>query len=76
MKIEKGIYKHFKGKTYEVIGIGKHSETLDEYVIYKPQYESEEEYWVRPVEMFLESVEIDGKTVPRFKPLKKSAVVA
>jgi len=70
MKIKKGKYIHYKGKLYEVIGIARHSETLEEFVVYKPLYKTEEfdnEFWIRPLKMFLEDVEINEKKVPRFK---------
>lgn len=66
MTIKPGIYKHFKGKKYEVMGIAKHSETLKELVVYRQLY-GNNELWVRPIEMFLEKVEVDGKEVSRFK---------
>jgi cyclomaltodextrinase / maltogenic alpha-amylase / neopullulanase len=65
-----GKYQHFKGKFYEVIGIAHHSETLEELVVYKALYKSsfgENALWVRPKEMFLGNVKIEGKTTPRFK---------
>ena len=66
-----GIYEHYKGKRYEVIGVGHHSETLEEVVIYKALYVNKEfgkdSLWVRPAKMFVENVEIAGKSVPRFK---------
>lgn len=61
-----GIYKHYKGNRYKVIGIAKHSETLEELVVYQQLY-GEMGLWVRPLAMFNESVEIDGKRVPRFE---------
>ena len=61
-----GIYEHYKGNKYEVIGVGFYSETLQEVVIYKAMYE-ENNLWARPLEMFLENVDVDGKMVPRFK---------
>lgn len=73
MKIKKGVYQHFKGNKYEVIDIVRHSETLGELVLYKPLYKSKEfpnQLWVRPLEMFLEKVEKDGKKIPRFKIVK------
>lgn len=70
-KIEPGIYEHYKGKRYEVIGVAMHSEDLQPYVIYKPLYESESEYWIRPYDMFFETVTIDGETVPRFKKVEE-----
>jgi len=60
-----GKYRHYKGNLYEVIGVARHSETLEEMVVYRALY-GEGGLWVRPLGMFLESVEIDGKTVPRF----------
>lgn len=66
-----GKYKHYKGKLYEVIGIGTHSESLDSFVVYKPLYEnSESEFWIRPYAMFVESVVVDGKLVPRFEKIE------
>ncbi len=66
-----GKYKHYKGKLYEVIGVGRNSETLEEVVVYKALYDSQEfgknSIWVRPKDMFLEEVEIDGKKVKRFE---------
>ena len=65
-KIKLGKYKHFKGKEYEVIGIAKHSETLEEFVIYMALY-GKKELWIRPKDMFLERVKQGGKLVPRFR---------
>jgi hypothetical protein len=67
--IEPGVYEHFKGKKYEVLGVALHSETQEPLVVYKPLYESIATYWVRPYEMFVETVEKDGKTFPRFKKI-------
>ena len=61
-----GIYEHYKGNQYRVIEIGKHSETLEEMVVYKALY-GDKGIWVRPLSMFLEEVEINGKKTPRFK---------
>ena len=63
--IKLGKYKHYKGKEYEVIGVAKHSETMEELIVYKALY-GEYGLWVRPLKMFLEDVEVDGKKVPRF----------
>jgi hypothetical protein len=60
-----GIYKHYKGGRYEVIGVAKHSETLEKLVVYK--HLDDGGLWVRPLAMFSELVEVDGKKVPRFK---------
>jgi len=69
--LKPGIYQHYKGNLYEVIGIGHHSETLEKFVIYRALYDSPEfgpnAIWVRPYAMFLEEVELEGKKVPRFK---------
>jgi cyclomaltodextrinase len=68
MKLQTGKYKHYKGKEYEVIGIAKHSETLEELVVYKALYQSEgENIWVRPLEMFLGEIENEGKRIKRFE---------
>lgn len=60
-----GKYRHYKGNLYEVIGVARHSETLEEMVVYRALY-GEGGLWVRPMGMFLENVTVDGKTVPRF----------
>ena len=66
MEIKKGRYLHYKGNEYEVIDIAKHSETLEEMVIYRSLY-GEKELWVRPAKMFLENADVNGKAVARFK---------
>ena len=70
-KIRPGKYKHYKGKLYEVLGVANHSETLEELVVYRALYHDEKfgenALWVRPLSMFLEEVEIDGKSVKRFE---------
>jgi len=65
-----GKYRHYKGNEYEVIGLAEHSETLEDLVVYQALY-GERELWVRPVKMFLEEVEVDGKKIPRFKYIGK-----
>ena len=60
-----GIYEHFKGGRYEVIGVARHSETLEEMVVYRNL--DDHGLWVRPIKMFLEEVERDGKKMPRFR---------
>ena len=65
-----GKYRHYKGRNYEVIGIARHSETLEEMVVYKALYESEfglDTLWVRPKAMFLEKVIHNGKEMNRFE---------
>lgn len=61
-----GVYEHFKGNRYRVLGFAKHSETLEEYVMYQQLY-GDESYWVRPSNMFFEIIERDGRKFPRFK---------
>ncbi|HOP75364.1 MAG TPA: DUF1653 domain-containing protein [Bacillota bacterium] len=63
--LQLGRYRHFKGNEYEVIGVAKHSETLEEYVVYRALY-GEGGLWVRPRSMFEELVEVDGELKPRF----------
>lgn len=69
--LQLGKYQHYKGKFYEVIAVAKHSETLEEMVVYRALYDSEEfgknALWVRPEKMFFENVLVDGKEIPRFK---------
>jgi hypothetical protein len=63
-----GFYKHYKGHLYKVIGVAKHSETLEDMVVYETQYDNElGKLWVRPLAMFLENVEVDGKIMRRFE---------
>ena len=64
--IKPGRYRHFKGGEYEVLGVGKHSETLEEYVLSRALY-GEGGYWVRPASMWNETVKRDGKTYKRFE---------
>ena len=65
MDIQLGVYKHFKGNKYRVIGIANHSETLEPMVIYQALY-GEKGLWVRPAAMWNETVEKDGYHGPRF----------
>lgn len=63
-----GKYRHFKGNEYMVIAIAKHSETLEDFVVYEALYENKvSKIWVRPLKMFTEKVEKDGKLVDRFE---------
>ncbi len=70
LELRLGIYRHYKGREYEVIGTAHHSETLEPLVVYRACYESEEfgpdALWVRPLAMFTETVTVDGTEVPRF----------
>ena len=65
--IKFGRYKHYKGNEYEVIGIAKHSETLEDLVVYRALYGGDDNLWVRPLKMFAEEIEINGKRRPRFE---------
>lgn len=65
-KVQKGMYKHFKGNLYELVDVARHSENLEEMVIYKALY-GDFGLWIRPLKMFFEDVEVDQKKVPRFK---------
>lgn len=64
-----GIYQHYKGNLYQVLHVAKHSETEEVLVVYRALY-SDYGVWVRPLTMFIETIEIHGKTVPRFKRIK------
>jgi hypothetical protein len=67
MLIEKGYYQHYKGNYYEVLGVVRHSETLEVLVLYKALYLKEEDaLWVRPLEMFEEKVNLNGNLRKRF----------
>ena len=60
-----GVYVHYKGLRYQVIGVARHSETLEPLVVYRPLY-GESGLWVRPHAMFIEQLVIDGQRVVRF----------
>lgn len=63
-----GLYQHYKGMNYRLISLAKHSETLEWLVVYECLYDNPEgSIWVRPLDMFSETVEVDGNIVPRFK---------
>ena len=67
-----GRYRHYKQLDYEVIGVVRHSETLEPLVLYRALY-GEQGLWVRPFAMFTEEVVVDGVSVPRFRKLSDSA---
>jgi hypothetical protein len=71
VSIAPGFYEHFKGKRYEVIDTARHSETLEEHVVYRALY-GDHGLWVRPAAMFGESVTHDGKLMPRFRWLGRN----
>ena len=66
--IKPGRYRHYKGNEYTVLGVARHSETLEWLVVYRQEY-GDGGVWVRPAAMFAEMVEVDGKRVPRFRLL-------
>jgi len=70
LAIRLGRYRHYKGKEYEVIGVAKQSETLEDLVVYKALY-GKGQIWARPKLIFLQSVSVDGKKVPRFEYIGK-----
>ena len=72
MSPEPGIYRHFKGNYYELLGVARHSETLEELVVYRALYGARG-LWVRPLSMWNETVMKDGKPVPRFVRVEDSA---
>jgi hypothetical protein len=63
-----GRYRHYKGNEYTVLGVARHSETLEELVVYRQEY-GDRSLWVRPAAMFAETVMVDGVAVPRFNPM-------
>ena len=65
-----GRYRHFKGKEYLVLYVAKHSETLEEMVVYQALY-GEMGIWVRPLQMFLDRKEVDGRAVYRFEEINE-----
>ena len=67
-----GRYRHYKGKEYSVLGVARHSETQEELVVYRQEY-GDRGLWVRPARMFLETVLVDRKKVPRFEFLGDEA---
>ncbi len=67
MSIEPGIYRHFKGGLYEVSGLVRHSETEEWLVLYRPCSPENAQWWVRPLEMFVEKIEREGQLIRRFE---------
>lgn len=65
MTIKAGIYRHYKNNLYQVIGVARHSETEEEHVVYRPLY-GDRGLWIRPLAMFDETIEVDGRSVKRF----------
>ena len=73
MDVLPGRYKHYKGNEYQVIGVARHSETEEELVVYRCCY-GEQSLWVRPLSLFLESVQVDGCSMPRFTMIGEGTV--
>ena len=67
--ITPGTYRHYKGQLYDVLGVGRNSETEEEVVIYRPLYPPEVAFWVRPLAMFEETVMVDGEAHLRFEKI-------
>ncbi|WP_299248737.1 DUF1653 domain-containing protein [uncultured Cytophaga sp.] len=68
MELLKGLFRHYKGNEYEVIGVAKHSETEEELVVYV-SLKNPEQLWVRPLTMFCETIELNGVIVNRFQKI-------
>jgi len=68
--VETKLYEHYKGNKYRLLAIAKHSETLEEMVVYQAEY-GDRGIWVRPKEMFFEKIEIDGKMIDRFREIQE-----
>jgi hypothetical protein len=68
--LKKGLYEHYKGNHYEVIAVARNSETLEEQVVYQALY-GDRSLWIRPLNVFLENVIIENKSVPRFRYIGK-----
>lgn len=70
-KVKLGVYRNYKNHDYEVVGIGTQTETREIYVVYKALYETpgydENALWIRPYDMFISNVVVNGKEVPRFE---------
>jgi hypothetical protein len=70
-----GIFQHYKGLRYKVCGIARHSEDLQLYVFYESLYDSEtygsHVHWIRPLKMFVETIEVEGQMVPRFQLIEQ-----
>jgi hypothetical protein len=69
--VQPGRYRHYKGQEYEVLGVARHSETEEEYVVYRALYGAPR-LWIRPTAMFLEPLTVDGQSCPRFQLLAVS----
>ncbi|MDQ7984547.1 DUF1653 domain-containing protein [Pseudomonas sp. G34] len=74
MSLQPGLYRHYKGPEYRVLGVARHSESEEEVVVYQALY-GEFGLWVRPLAMFTSEVELDGERVPRFALVEAEASV-
>ena len=72
--IQLGVYRHYKGNQYEVVGFARHSETLEDMVVYKALYGARET-WVRPLLMWDNLIEVDGEIVRRFEYIGESGQI-
>lgn len=70
--VSQGIYRHYKGRLYQVLHTAQHSETEERLVVYRCLY-GNYDVWVRPLEMFIETVTVEGQTVPRFELIQALA---
>ena len=69
-RLKPGRYRHFKGNEYELLGVARHSETLEELVVYRALY-GEGGLWVRPINMWSEQVDRPDYSGPRFTPIEE-----
>lgn len=74
MQLQAGLYRHYKGPEYRVLGVARHSETEQQLVVYQALY-GDFGLWVRPLSMFCEEVEVDGRRVPRFALIRAETSV-
>ena len=68
LQLAPGKYRHYKGQDYEVLHVARHSETEELLVVYQPLY-GKPGIWVRPLDIFIEQVEVEGRLIPRFRPI-------
>jgi hypothetical protein len=66
--VSKGIYRHYEGEEYEVVEVGTHTESNERLVVYKLSHGSDE-VWIKPVDLFLETVQVEDETKPRFEKI-------